>query len=88
MFCKSVKSLLVAVFSLFLLSSSIAVMAQDHAGAHEEKAEPFDPTKIIMGHIQDGYEFHFFSLGDFDAVIHLPVILYSPEKGLSVPLSF
>ncbi|MEO7315535.1 MAG: F0F1 ATP synthase subunit A [Ginsengibacter sp.] len=84
MFCKSVKSLLVAVFSLFLLSSSIAVMAQDHAGAHEEKAEPFDPTKIIMGHIQDGYEFHFFSLGDFDAVIHLPVILYSPEKGLSV----
>ncbi len=84
MFCKSVKSLLVAVFSLFLLSSSIAVMAQDHTGAHEERAEPFDPTKIIMGHIQDGYEFHFFSFGDFNAVIHLPVILYSPEKGLSV----
>ena len=84
MFCKSVKSLLVAVFSLLLLSSYNPVNAQDHVGANEEKAEKFDPTKIIMGHIQDGYEFHFFSIGEFDAVIHLPVILYSPEKGLSV----
>ena len=83
MFCKSVKSLLVAVFSLFLLMSSNAVLAQDH-NSQEEKAERFDPTGVIMGHIQDGYEFHFFSIGDFDAVIHLPVILYSPERGLSI----
>jgi F-type H+-transporting ATPase subunit a len=59
-------------------------MAQDHESSYEEKGDPFDPTKIIMGHIQDGYEFHFFSVGNFDAVIHLPVILYSPEKGLSI----
>src|SRR5690606_2713929 len=39
---------------------------------------------LIFGHIKDAYEWHVFSIGDFDATIHLPVILYSPSKGLSV----
>lgn len=81
MYRKTVKSLLVAVFSLFLLSSTTNVFAQE---TFEEREEAFDPTKEILGHVQDGYEFHFFSLGDFHATIHLPVILYSPERGLSV----
>ncbi|MEO6683839.1 MAG: F0F1 ATP synthase subunit A [Ginsengibacter sp.] len=84
MFCKSVKSLLVAVFSLVLFMSSGTVSAQDVGTAHEEKAEAFDPTKVILSHIQDGYEFHFFSIGNIDAVIHLPIIIYSADRGLSV----
>ena len=75
------KSLLVAIFSLFFLLGSLPSMAQESA---EPKKEAFDPTPSIMGHIQDGYEFHFFSIGDFHATISLPVILYSPQKGLSV----
>ncbi|MEP6947920.1 MAG: F0F1 ATP synthase subunit A, partial [Ginsengibacter sp.] len=46
--------------------------------------EKFDPTKEILRHVQDAYQFHFFSLGNFHATIHLPVILYSPQKGFSV----
>lgn len=79
------KCIRVAVFSLFLLAFSSVVTAQDHAITHgEAKEEKFDPAKEIMGHIQDAYEFHFFSVGDFHATIHLPVILYSNQKGWSV----
>ncbi len=78
------KSLLVAVLSLIMLSFSQIIVAQEKATDHKNSEEKFDPTKEIMGHIQDAYEFHFFSLGDFHATIHLPVILYSPQKGFSV----
>lgn len=48
---------------------------------HEEK---LDPAKIIMDHIKDAHEWHFFTAGSFHATIPLPVILYSPTKGFSV----
>ncbi len=97
---KCVKSLLVATFSAFLLLFSHISLAQDTtgvlaqdttavqalntAGTLEEKKEAFDPTEIIMHHIQDAYQFHFFTWGNFHGVIYLPVILYSPQKGLSI----
>ncbi len=81
---KSMKSLLVAVFSLLMLCFSNTAFSQENPGEHHGEGEKFDPTKEILGHIQDAYEFHFFSVGHFDAVIHLPVILYSTERGLSV----
>lgn len=83
MVSKSLKSLLVLVFSLFLGLSSNVVFAQENHETIEQREEKFDPTKEIMGHIQDAYEFHFFSIGDFDAAIHLPILLYSPQKGWS-----
>ena len=81
---KSVKSLLAAVFSLIMLLSSTTIFSQEKPPAHSISEEKFDPTKEIMGHVQDAYEFHFFSLGNFHATIHLPVILYSPQRGFSV----
>ena len=81
---KCMKSLLVAVFSLMMLSSSNNIFAQEKVTDQRISEEKFDPTKEIMRHVQDAYEFHFFSLGHFDASIHLPVILYSPQKGFSV----
>ena len=83
MVSKSLKSLLVAVFSLIVWLSPNLVLAQENHETFKEREEKFDPTKEIMGHIQDAYEFHFFTLGDFDAAIHLPVLLYSPQKGWS-----
>ena len=80
----SMKSLLVAVFSLVLLSFSNSAFCQENAEGHKVTEEKFDPTTVILNHVQDAYEFHFFSIGDFHANIHLPVILYSPQKGLSV----
>ncbi len=45
--------------------------------------EKLDPAKLIFDHIGDAHEFHFFDVGDFHATIPLPVILYSPERGIS-----
>ena len=81
-----IKSLLVLAFSLFLLFFSNAANAQitAHDGIAEQKEEKLDPAKIIMDHIKDAHEFHFFTAGNFHATIPLPVILYSQTKGLSV----
>ena len=93
---KSFKSLLVAVFSLFTLLFSTTAKAGEptHEGAgekHEVKEEKLDPAKIILDHIKDAHEFHFFTIENkenphesFHASIPLPVILYSPTQGLSV----
>ena len=81
---KSMKSLLVAVFSLILLLSVNPIFAQGKPVDGAKTEEKFDPTKEIMGHIQDAYEFHFFTAGNFHASIHLPVILYSTQKGFSI----
>jgi F-type H+-transporting ATPase subunit a len=82
----NVKSLLVACFSILFLGFSNISFANDQpeGGHHEAKEEKFDAAKVIMEHIMDAHEFHFFSIGDFHAIIHLPVIIYSPERGLSV----
>lgn len=78
------KSLLVAVLSLFLLSFSVAVL-----GNENKSEEKLDPAKLIMEHIQDAHEFHFFTLkrkdgSEFHATLPLPVIIYSNTKGFSV----
>ncbi|MFZ4770179.1 MAG: F0F1 ATP synthase subunit A [Ferruginibacter sp.] len=88
MAAQRIKSLLVAVFSLGIILFSNTIFAQEHgveqASGHEPKEEKLDPAKIIMNHIKDAHEFHFFSVGDFHATIPLPVILYSPTKGFSM----
>lgn len=86
---KHIKSLLVAVFSLFLVFSAGQVSAQEPTpvdATHEEAghSEKLDPAKIILDHIKDAHEWHFFTIGDFHATIPLPVVLYSPTKGVSV----
>lgn len=86
---KYIKSILVAVFSLFIVFSASEVFAQEptHGEAVHEEAgqkEKLDPAKIILDHIKDAHEFHFFTIGDFHATVPLPVILYSPTKGLSM----
>ncbi|MEO7307869.1 MAG: F0F1 ATP synthase subunit A [Ferruginibacter sp.] len=90
---KSVKSLLVAVFSISLVFFSNASFAQ-HPTVEEpaKKAKIFDANEVIFGHIMDAHEFHFLSYKGADghehhATIPLPVILYSKEKGFSCFMS-
>jgi len=93
MLVRSVKSLLVAVFSLNLLFAPLLLVAQDAGGqptttANEEAhAQKVNPAKIILEHVSDGYEYHFATLGHNHVTIPLPVILYSPEKGVSAFMS-
>ena len=89
----SVKSLLVATFSIFLLNFSVEAFAQgDGEKATTGAKKGFDANEVIFGHVKDAHEFHFLNYTGSDgeeheAVIPLPVILYSPQKGFSVFIS-
>lgn len=63
----------------------------DHKGG-ENTEKTFDANKVIFSHVMDAHEFHFFSWEGSDgkehhATIPLPVILYSPERGLTAFMS-
>ncbi|MEY3432066.1 MAG: synthase subunit [Bacteroidota bacterium] len=78
------KSLLGAGFGFLFTLLSLSAFANEEAG--ESK---LDPAEVIMEHIQDSHEFHFFTVkkangSEFHATIPLPVILYSSKKGFSV----
>ena len=91
MLSNSFKSTLVAVFSVTcLLFSSVSFAQGEHAPGSEEnkpEAPKINPSKIILEHVSDAHEFHFFTLGKHPVSIPLPVILYSPAKGWSVFMS-
>ena len=74
-----------AVFTSFLMLATHPLLAGGGGGK-------LDPAKVIMEHIQDAHEFHFFTLAktdgsEFHASVPLPVILYSPQRGLDIFLS-
>jgi F-type H+-transporting ATPase subunit a len=93
---KPIKHILVGILSVFCLTFSGQLLAQEsHEEPATQKAEKketkLDPAKIIMDHIKDAHEFHFFTIENeknpqenFHASIPLPIILYSPSKGLTV----
>jgi F-type H+-transporting ATPase subunit a len=65
------KSLLVACLGLFSVLFFTSTMA------NENKEERLDPAKLIMEHIQDAHDFHFFTLSkadgtEFHATLPLP----------------
>jgi len=75
------KSLLVAILGLFFVVLHEQAFANDH-----KEQEGLDPAKLIMEHIQDAHDFHFFTLkkndgSEFHATIPLPIIIYSSFKG-------
>ena len=94
---KSLKSLLVAVFSLFSVLFFNTSIAQERRLNKEPKPtapkkSTFDANEVIFGHVLDAHEFHFLSYKGSDgkqhhATIPLPVILYSPQKGFDVFMS-
>jgi len=102
MFLKSTKALLVLIFSLFSVSLFTNVFAQNAGNEQGQKQEVqkqagrekklFDANEVIFGHIMDAHEFHFLSWKDSDGKEHfanipLPVIIYSPQKGLTCFIS-
>jgi F-type H+-transporting ATPase subunit a len=90
---KSIKSLLVAVFSISLVFFSNASFANpEPSGDSAKKEKIFDANEVIFGHIMDAHEFHLFSYKkadgtEFHATIPLPVILYAKGKGFSCFMS-
>ncbi len=90
------KSSATAVYSIILTLFLTPVFAQhDHKedGVKKEpKKEAFNAKEIIFGHVLDAHEFHFLEIKNEDGTEHpisipLPVILYSPQRGLDVFMS-
>jgi F-type H+-transporting ATPase subunit a len=76
MVSKSFKSLLVAAFSL----SSLLFY-------NVSEAQELNASKLILEHVADAHEFHFFTFHKKPVTLPLPVIVYSPKKGWSAFMS-
>lgn len=70
--------ILVTIFLGILMPFSLCAANEegDHNG-HEE----FNTVDFIFDHVNDSYEWHFFSVGDKHYSVPLPVILYSKHSG-------
>lgn len=91
---KCLKSLLALAFSLlFTVFTNVAIAQKHPAEEHVKSGEgKLDMKEVIFGHINDSHDFHILDNIDKNGVKHpvslpLPVILYSPQKGLSVFMS-
>ena len=80
---KLLKSLLVAIFGLFCMTISTSLLAQEKKEGEPEK-EGLNVAKDLMDHVMDNHEFHFFNYDGHHYSIPLPVIIYSPQRGLSM----
>ncbi len=86
---KSIKSILVAVFSVCMMLFSNMAFSQHETKNHEENTEStgekaeekIDAAKLIMEHILDNHEFHLADVGGHAISLPLPVLLYSPQRG-------
>jgi F-type H+-transporting ATPase subunit a len=92
------KSVLVAVLAGLAIMFSLNVFAQHEGENHDEDGhaagnheagteEAMNPGLILMEHILDKHEFHFADINGTSISIPLPVILYSPERGVSAFMS-
>src|SRR5688572_3718872 len=91
------KSLLVIVFAAFFALLTLPGFSQHenedkHAenqeANHEKKQKKgFNASEVIFGHVLNAHEFHFLDIGGHPVTIPLPVILYSPQRGLTTFMS-
>ena len=73
------KRLVAVILCLFSFSAFAAEPAEP---AHRE--EGFNPGEMILHHIGDSHEWHWFSTDNRHFTSYLPIIAYRPGRGLSV----
>jgi len=78
---------LILIWAVFT-SPVMASPDQNPQSENENAPEQFDAGKMILEHIGDNHEWHFFDIkksdgSEFHAVIYLPVIIYTSGKGFS-----
>lgn len=79
---KRVVAILILLFSTVFSTVSLA----QHQEADTQEAQE-SKTSFILHHIKDSHEWHFATIGDTHITIPLPVILYSPDRGLEFFMS-
>jgi len=76
------KRLLIALFCILTLPVFANEPAATTAEATQEEA--FNPGEMILHHIGDSHEWHWFSTDNGHFVAPLPIIAYRPGKGVSI----
>lgn len=62
-----------------------AATAHEATATHEEAPKKaFDANEVILGHVKDAHDWHFFSIGEKHYSIPLLVILHTKEKGITM----
>ncbi len=69
-------------FQPFFDHFSLPAFAGDGGHGEDSAGKKFNAADVIFGHVLNGHEFHFFG-----ASIPLPVIIYSPQRGVSTFMS-
>ena len=75
------------LFIALLCLLTLPVFAQEHSAATTAEAtekEAFKPGEMILHHIGDSHEWHWFSTDNNHFTTYLPVIAYQPGKGIEV----
>ena len=67
-----------------LLTGLFSFTPSGFVHASDDTDEAFNPGEMIMHHVTDAYEWHFFDIGESHVTLPLPVIVYSNENGLKV----
>jgi F-type H+-transporting ATPase subunit a len=80
------KPLLAVVFDLIVTVFCAPAFAQEHEehsgqAAETHQTEVLDPGKIIVEHVTDAHDWHFFTIGHHHYSIPLPVIIYNRSTG-------
>ena len=57
------------------------VSGQSLLAGEKKERPPVDVKELIMGHLKDTYEWHFFTVGVKEIVLHLHVIVRWRERG-------
>lgn len=68
----------------FLLIGFLSFSFLNPAKASDDSGGEFNPGDLIMHHVTDAHEWHFFDIGKTHITLPLPVILYSPENGFKM----
>ncbi len=68
-------------------STQEKVAVPTHSSHASEEIKKLDPGDLLLSHVMNSHEFHFFTLGKVNAIISLPIILYSPQRGWSFFMS-
>ncbi|NML67094.1 F0F1 ATP synthase subunit A [Hymenobacter sp. RP-2-7] len=71
------------LLTLFLCLFTFAGFAAEPTEGGK-KGEAFNPGEVILHHVADSHEWHWFSTDNGNFVTYLPIIAYQPGKGLSV----
>lgn len=71
------------LLSILFLFLTLPVFANEPAKGGES-AQAFNPAEVILHHVADSHEWHWFSTDNGNFVSYFPVIAYQPGKGLSM----